>query len=490
MITLIITALLAFGIFFVPFITDKKYGIMLIIFLMPMAQRSVELFGASLSFLSISVFSLVLGCVLSRKLAISDISKVEYGRHLLFILIAIGLSSLFLTAEGIPDTIKFLALNSFNASSNYITSLISAMLFYVILVTDMRSRSRIQLFILTFIASLYFMTFILFVNNIINIPLPNAMLPTSVVGEGYEADKVIQLSQDAADEAYFSGYIGFVENFAEYLFFIYALSFFILSSAKTGRLSKSTKLFCIGAILQVLYYMIPTANKTLPILLGLFTFIYFITIKGYRYKIMAICSVLVSYAAYTYLENMLASTFLMQRMALISERYYKMSAEVNFYSLTMLLGRTDMIPYFSEIIKTGGIFGIGPVVTWKIHGSDIAYHNLYYSLYLSFGFVGFIAFITLPFRIAFNLFRFVIQSTLEDRQVKILLILFIIVLIDQIKVSAMRIPFGIFAFAFLLALSVVITKFKALNTMKPILSQIKPARTTTSKLLDSCIYLK
>jgi hypothetical protein len=206
--------------------------------------------------------------------------------------------------------------------------------------------------------------------------------------------------------------------------------------------------------------MIPTANKTLPLMLGVFTFVFFMLIKGYRYKFVAAVVAVLTLVAFTYLENFLANTFLMQRLSVVGEQYYKLSDGVTLHNLTLLAGRADLIPYFPEVVKTGGIFGIGPLVAWKIHGSNIVYHNLYYSLYVSFGLAGLVAFIALPFKAAADLFRSVIHSTLEDRRGKILLILFAIILLDQVKVSALRIPFGAFTFAFLLALSVAVARLE------------------------------
>jgi O-antigen ligase len=54
-----------------------------------------------------------------------------------------------------------------------------------------------------------------------------------------------------------------------------------------------------------------------------------------------------------------------------------------------MLGREGLDTLGPEVLATGGLFGIGPVIVHRLGTSNIPYHNLYFQLLLAYGLFGF-----------------------------------------------------------------------------------------------------
>jgi hypothetical protein len=200
-------------------------------------------------------------------------------------------------------------------------------------------------------------------------------------------------------------------------------------------------------------------------MVGVFMILYFIfseNIKN-RFKILSIF--VICWVIFMYMGDYIRETYLFQRFHEIERRYAETTGGFTLYNIAYWIGRRDIVMSFADIIQTGGFLGIGPFVVWQLNGSNIPFHNLYYALYLNFGFIGFSFFAVLFGRIVMDLFRIYRNDEKLRGIAMIFLLMFLILLAEQMKVSSYRIPFGIFMWWYLFAL---FSSLQNLRHVKPI----------------------
>ena len=112
---------------------------------------------------------------------------------------------------------------------NYILVMISSMVLYAILVKKTNSGRDWFFYVKIFLSGLLFLGLIYIVSGPMHINLPDFLQPTSAI------DNVINIRDISADtfsRARFAGYIGYYENFVEYLVIIIALAIILINRKK------------------------------------------------------------------------------------------------------------------------------------------------------------------------------------------------------------------------------------------------------------------
>ena len=456
MLTNIVSLFLCIIIFSVSLIFRPIYAILVITFFLPMANRLVAFGDVRISFVALLIFSLFLGYTIKKRFTFSDPRRVRYKTLLLLVVTAIFISFGILVIRGLPYNIELLEANITQNVTNYLSAFIAGLIYYLIIVTETYCFEHIHLYVRIFVLTLFFLSVIYFLTNIIGITLPVFISPINIenIG-GMQIATTISKEISVFDEVQFAGYIGYIENFAEYLFVLFVFGFVLIISSNRKKIYISMGVTCC---ILVLMFAVPTAIKAFPIMVALFILSQIILIKNNSVRIGLFLFLIIMGLVSFYMWDYLIETFFLKRLSIIMVRYALLESPfdvLNLNDIVFLIGREDLITIFSNIIETGGFFGIGPVVVGFISGSNIPFHNLYYALYLDFGLFGFFIFITLFVRIIIDLIKTYIKANSSLKMTVLsFLLLFVLLLIEQIKVSMFRIPSGILTFWFVFAMIV------------------------------------
>jgi len=185
-------------------------------------------------------------------------------------------------------------------------------------------------------------------------------------------------------------------------------------------------------------------------MVGAFLIISILLLDNIKNRLMLLCFVLPLLLIVTYNFDYLHDYFILQRYSQLQDKY---TGDLTLYGIAYLIGRQGIFDNFYEVISSGRFLGVGPLTVWKIAGSDIPFHNLFYSIYLSFGLIGFSIFFSFYGRYIHLLWKIYRKNSgLFKNTALSLLLLLIILLIEQLKVSTFRISYGIFQYWTLIAL--------------------------------------
>lgn len=452
--TNVISLILCIVMFSIGVLLRPIYGILIIIFFLPMANRLATFGDIRISFVALLIFSFFLGYAIKKNFIFSNIKGVRYKGNLGLAIVSILISLCILVIKDLPYSIEILEANVTQNVTNYLSAILSAIIFYLLIVMETYSFEQIQSYIKTFVLTLLFLA-VIFLTNILGITLPRFISPIFISeGIGGEQIAITMLEeQNISDKTHFTGYIGYIENFAEYLFILFVFGFIVITNSDKNKIYKTMGAMCC---VLTLLFAIPTAIKAFPVMVGLFLLSLFIFLKNRTIRIGIFIFLIIAGLIPFYIRDYLMGIFFFQRFEIFQFRYALLGYTFNIFDLNdiaFLSGRPDLIAFFRDIVETGGIFGIGPFVVWLINGSDIPFHNLYYALYLNFGLSGFIIFITLFARIIIDLTKAYknVEPSFKITSLSFLF-LFIILLIGQMKVSSFRISSGILMYWFLFAL--------------------------------------
>ncbi len=457
-ITIVIFIFCAISIFIVGLLSKPKYGLYLIIFLMPLAGNALTIRYFNFSFISLLIFAFSFSYFFSKKITYPKIKKIKYKKYIILIFAAYCISLLSLLYNGLDFDVSYFGFIEENVT-NYISTAVAGVFLYLIISMEISSLEQIFEYMRVFLFTLFFLALAVFLKNILHFPLPDFISPTYIIGTAATGVQLITHEPDSTGFSNFAGFLGYVENFGEYLFVLFAISTALLFNSK-GNV-KQRHIGLAGVILT-LVFSIPTAIKAFPIMVGLFMILFLLFSKNIGKRFTIICFFVMGWVLFVYFGNYLKETYFFQRFYEIERRYAETGSNVNLYNFAYWIGRRDLITSFSDIIQTGGFLGIGPFVVWQLNGSNIPFHNLYYALYLNFGLIGFAVFVLFFLRIALDLFK-ICKNDAGLRNIAMLfLFMFVILLAEQIKVSSFRISFGIFMYWFLFAL------FASLQNLKHI----------------------
>ncbi len=432
--------------FLYGFSSKYKTGLRLIIFLLPFS--SIELFqwNVSLSIVSLLIISYATGYVFSGKGTFDKLSLIPFRIHILLFCLLVFLSAFSLIIFELNPNIEIIQDTVTENATNYLTSTFMAIILYALIVTNTSRNEDLLACMRSFSYSLLFLFIIVILNDMSSINLPSFLKPITVLdlpGGQLQVRSDISLF---SFNTYFAGFHGYVENFAEYLFVTFVLSFIISFHYKRFTVHYFVALSALSISLS---FAVIAASKAYPIMVGIFLLLTVFLLRRFNSRIiLLVFSIIV--ISYFYIFNYLSDMFISTRFFALYQKY---TGEKTLYSLTALISRPDIVYYFLDIIRNAGILGVGPITVWKISGSDIPFHNLFYSIYLSLGPLGFIALFSLYIRyIALSMHTYINSRGPWKNTALSFLLLLSILLLEQIKVSSFRISYGIFQFWTLLGL--------------------------------------
>ena len=409
-----------------------------IIFLIPLAEKTIGIGSFSVSFVSAIMLSFYLGCSINKSTENVTVNKELFPFYTVVIVFT-SISFIKYTYLGIPSSLDILPMSENDNISNYLTTSASGLILVSIIYSN-ATDVFIEKCSNYFVGSIYFLL-IIYALIKIGLPIPDAIGPVVYLQENSNITGGIE-AVSLQSESLFSGFHGHVENFAEYLNLVIILAF--LSYCGTSRTLKQRLIFLSVCAISSLFGII-SGNKSFLILSSLFILIYnfLILIKNKKlHAIQLLFLVVIFSACFVLFYNLdrFDNFYLVSRFQTIPDRFAETSNGGWVEKMFTIIGRADILTDFWNVVVTGGLFGVAPMVFWKINNSVMPYHNLYYQLILSYGIVGFFAFAFLVLSVLVKLYKIIIAaSPLESQKAIILFSLLVCILLNQMKVSSFRI---------------------------------------------------
>ena len=456
LLNLVIAILIAVLFMALAFFYKKPWGLMGIAFLLPLAKKEAVLAGRGIalimSFVSIAIVAYFFGRLLSGKLSSRGRSPLVYKVHLIFLCFCLGVSSLIPAVQALPSNITYFGGLSTDLTG-YLSVTIAAILLYILIQFEVDSELVWLNCVKAFLWSAVFMAVMYVIIHVFHLHLPEFLSPTWTVKLLSGKDEIVYAPPTSgANDVFFSGFIGHIENFAEYLFVIFAFGTVLL----LGKLRKMTDLplgLCCMAISVA--FSFPTAVKAYPIMLGLFLVLLALFGASGRNKLTIIVLLLIGALGFFSFKHALSESFYAKRFSVVAERVHgvKTADSGVLGNFANIIGRGDIVDQFWPVIETGGIVGIGPVIVSLIGRSAIPYHNLYYSLLLSFGMAGALIYLTYFLRVIIRLWISKRYDAVMKGRAAAICIMMAVLFLEQVKVSAFRVPYGVLSFWFILGLA-------------------------------------
>ena len=431
---------------------NRPVGLLVIVFLIPLAEIYIRGKGFQFSWISVAVIAYFLGRLAVGKLNFKKLSALPCRNHLSILVAYLCISLLLFSPENIPRGIRHFGAIYENVSA-YFSATAAAILLWILIQTEVDSEHMMASCMRAFLWSGIYLAVVYLITGVAEIRLPDMLSPRWI-------------SKDLANElgtrgtsftpslfagSHFTGFIGFTENFAEYLFVLFAFAVTLL----LARLQKKTDIALgASAIVISLLLSIPTAIKAYPVMIMLFLIpLVLIGAKGNR-RLYIIVTLLFAAIVYYGVRETLSQTLYFKRFSVVTERLNKAEKDPSAVaSLARIMGREDIVTFFPKVAETGGIFGIGPVIVRAISYSPIPYHNLYYSLWLSFGLMGLVIYIAFFLRMVLRLIWVRRLSYDLKSSAAALVLIMLVLLIEQFKVSAFRVSYGVISFWLVFGLS-------------------------------------
>lgn len=435
--------------FILGLLQQSKYGLFFIIFLIPFSGKSLSIGDFTSSFLTPTILAFSLGYFIKKgNLIFPNLNLTRYKANIMLILVCNSISIFVLTFNDVPQYVSFFGNDVFQAVINYTSSIVAGIILYMLILFETKEYEDLVFFLKAFIITLFFLSLVVFFSSYMHVPLPNIIKPISYTLSHYKTE-ITSLQTDLTKQSNFAGFHGYIENFAEYLFIIFSFGFILINSKK-----KNDKVFGIFCIILSLFFSVFAAIKAYPFMIIYFMILYFFFSKEskMRFKILLVMFLLI--IGIISFKNFLENTWFFSRIMELNSRYSSTSNSNSFFErIVVFLGREDIIPMFPHIIATGGLFGVGPFIIVSLRNSLIPFHNLYYQIYLNYGLMGFIIFMCFLIRILVSLIK--TRAFANPKLLPVVngfISLFIVLLLEQMKVSSFRLHSGIFTFWFLFGL--------------------------------------
>ncbi len=462
-----ITAVVVF--FALAIFFKKPTGLLAAVFVLPLARPTVS----SMSVVGLCIMAYLIGRVVTGRVGLRKLLSVPYKLHVYAILGYICFSVLILLTHTVPANIRFAGF-LFNNVEDYFSASVAAIILYLLINCEVDSEKLWSASLRFFLWSGIYLVAIYVLVAVLHLGLPEVLSPTWTV-KGDVSDRLWYTPVSSGyGNIFFSGFIGQVENFAEYLFVLFALAMTALLGRRQGR---SHLVLCIGSILISVLMAFPTAVKAYPFMILFFVVpLVLVGTKG-RNRAYLIGLLLVGTVAFLFFQEAISHSYLAKRFAVIGERYQSVKTlrMGSATGLAEILGRGDMVTQVGAALEAGGILGIGPLMVNTINGSGVPYHNLYYSLYLSFGAVGIVLYIGFFLRLIIDAWRYSRMDEHGRTTLLALAILVAVLLLEQFKVTAFRVPYGVLSYWFIAAL---ISSRIRLSRIRH-LAELKAAKTQT-----------
>lgn len=437
-------------------IIKPRYGIGFVIFFLPLASRYIYLGKIQISLLVFMVIALLPGLLanaLNQKKGINKKeNKLENKEVIILFLLSIMTSFIGYIYNGLPANVTILNYEvEVSNLINYIAVMISSMVLYAILVKNIYSGKDWFFYIKIFLSGLLFLGVIYILSGPLHLNLPGFLQPITVDEYGQEIRGV---SESIFAQTRFAGYVGYYENFVEYLVIEIALAIILIFKRK----KRLDLIWGISVIGTSLLFGLISGTRSFPILLIInFILILVFQLRGGVKKqsiysgILAIGGFVIIYLSLPFFsDSLLVTRFSSMGIHNLTDVFALLTADPG-NSFFTLINRGNMLIYFDQIIKTSGFIGVGPLTIHTLSGTDMVFHSSYYGIYVSLGLLGLISFLLLNVKIM-NGLRQALKNNKSEIMYSICLSLIITLLIDGIKVSFWRIPPTVFIYWFVFAL--------------------------------------
>ncbi|MBM3210690.1 hypothetical protein FJZ33_00605 [Candidatus Poribacteria bacterium] len=426
----------------------------LIIFSLPLAIRSLKIAGNyGISFVALMIVFFFIGFYVKGE---KRPTKTPHKGLIFIITLSLLCSSLTLSIKGLPANVSLLEDIDKNIF-RFINTILASNFLYILLVKNVHSKTDWLFYAKSFLYSIVFLFVIFVAVNAFNIKLPNFFMPTVVdeYGRNIERDALVD-NITIYGKTRFAGYIGFYENFVEYLIII--MSFAIITIASIRRFFSYEKLLGLVCIILSLWFgLFTTATRSFPILIGILILIFLIfQVRIRQLSRVFLWIAMLGFAMLIILNSSFwIDSYMYERFTSEWDWRTILSSPMNFLYYS---GRQDLVLYFRDVLSLGGAFGVGPLIIHSVYNSNIVFHNLYYSVYISLGLFGLISILAFFFVVIRDLLG--ILGNKQTNTISIILIAIIItLLIDGLKVTFLRSPQMVYIFWFVFAMSVSFSRF-------------------------------
>lgn len=375
------------GIFFLLGLTKSKKGLYFLIFLIPYEGAALRGFGFS----GFCVIGYFLGYWIAKARLSKTIWKnIHYRKYILLIIISI-IISLFVLAirQDYSDlTLGYGVTSIVGPLMRYMVNITAAIILYILIYNATKTYQDILNYIWVFILSLSYV-FITWIGSFVYyLNLPFFLRTKYCAGGTYGT-----LHR-------FAGYVGEYGLQSEYFMFIIAFSILLILSSQK-KLER--KLIPFIAILISIPMAISTGTRAFLVVLFLFAIIFVSLIsfkKGFRLgkRLLIFSSIFIVFA---FLQNQIRGSYLLERVSESVEIGQSMQYASD---IDRLLNR-PYITEFNNIIKTAGLFGVGPLYIKGVRGNAMCWHSLYYDILIKFGILGFLIYLFFYFRLLSDLYK-------------------------------------------------------------------------------------
>lgn len=316
------------------------------------------------------------------------------------------------------------------SASLLVSGMVGGVVLYALVVDSVSGMRDLHLVICAFVATVLLLLLVIALMQL-HVPMPYALRPVSLELEGV----------GGITRHNFTGFQGFAENFGEYLVIVCALGYALLQSRNA---SLWMKILAGCAIVTSLCLVLPNAVKAVPIMIFAFALLYAILQGGrgrFHPLMLAVLLTLGLFLTWRWVQ----SAYLVQRFKEVPDRIdVAKSGKWSVHMMSTVLGRDQLETLWEEVLPAAGLFGVGPLIITEFSGSNMPFHNIYYQIWLDYGFLGLAAY-GLVF--ATVLWRARRAGASKDGEVagagNVVLVLLLVLLIEQMKVSAFRMAPGI-----------------------------------------------
>jgi hypothetical protein len=468
----LLTSVLCVVVFWLGVLGRRSETLSLLILAIPFGSRNVA--GSSTSFLLPLTVAAALGSISTCARAWSDpqpgsgcgctsaLQATDYGLNRTaiwdwLILLFVGCHAASLLSYALrpfPREITLLEPSPVVSMLQLVGAMTGGFLLYRLMLRQVGAPADVLCLIGWFVGTLVVLAVVVAASDLLQIPLPDFFLPWVTIGLPDGTWTTVRGGLRSSMP--FAGFHGFVENFGEYLVIVFALAYALSTAPKAFRGQR-----CLGVtgMALALLFAVPSACKAVPILLVLFWLTQIGLGRGRERRRLGWAAALVILGLVAGWP-LLARTPLGLRLSVLLERAYTVwRGRMGSHTIPILLGREGVERLWSDVIPVAGLFGVGPVIVHAFQGSVLPYHNLYYQVWLDYGAVGLAALLLLlitTLRRAASLRQ--AADPIVARMGDILLGLLPLLLLEQLKVSALRLASGVYTGWYLFALITVLER--------------------------------
>jgi hypothetical protein len=411
--------------------------------------------------------------ILSGKVALGQ-RQIPYARCLLWLLLSCVVSFSFYLFNGGSADISYFDYKTESTMVGFVLSQVFCFMVFIFTVMFVESIEDVMLYLTGFLISAMIF-YIGWLEFGFSMNLPDFIAPvysTSSFNTGYVYDRYPGLWADyelANEFAYIAGVISLVVLFShakkiQKAFALIVFSVSIPVAASTGTRSLLVMTLIFGGTTLLLYSL--------------------------RRDIGAFRKISIS--AIVVLGTFVAVSVFMTDNTLQERVFKSIDSLPGALSLdfneTQKLANRNYIDTYEDILEIGGLFGAGPVMAWKVRGSDLVYHCLYYHIVIAFGLFGLLGFLAFWGKLMGDAVKRIMAK--ESVLVSVLLVaLLVSLLADQTKINYWREPSHMCVYGFIYGLIGVFNVKRIAEKRMSIVWARRPAamRPLIARVQDSAI---